>query len=132
MGRGIGDRLQIELLGVGFAHNDRECIVEPEWFRPFDAELRLVRVLHLLICKAGIIHRRLFQNCRQSGARVFDVRIDLPRRHCLMTYEGPAEVQLAIDGEMRLALDLLRQHLAQNDLLCKILRTDDDSIGART
>src|SRR5436309_14647099 len=56
--------LQSELFRIGFAHDDCKCIVEAQWFGPFDAEARLICVLHRLISNIRILGGAFFENSR--------------------------------------------------------------------
>ena len=46
-----------------------------------------------------------------------------------MTYESARQIEAALDFEMSARFDDLREHLAENQLLSKILAADDDSIS---
>src|SRR5208282_3281856 len=75
-GRGLRKRLEAEVARVLAANHNRESVIETE--RRLDCELKTSRVFIANTREHGsaVAHRRLFQNCGQSRARVFDVRVD--------------------------------------------------------
>src|SRR5216117_1478965 len=75
--RKIGNRPQRVSLGIGAAHQDGEGIVEAERCRPSHLQVARVRRGDETIDAIRIGERRLLQDCRERGARVFDVEVDV-------------------------------------------------------
>ncbi len=92
---------------------------------------------------AGIFGAHLFQNhCRigdaaalqhvgECGAGVFRIHIDIAREQRLVRQQRSSQIQLALHRLMRARFDVLRDDLAQDQLLGEILGADHDVMCAR-
>ena len=70
----------------------------------------------------------LFENRGERRARVFGINIDASGKNALMRDVGAAEIKPALDGKVSLVFDLLRNQLAEDDLLGEIFASDDDAL----
>ena len=75
---------------------------------------------------AGVAADRLMEDGRQRGAGVFDIDVDVAGEQRAIADQRAAEIQPAIDRQAGVALDRLRQQLAEHQLLGEVLRADDD------
>ena len=63
---------------------------------------------------------------RQRGSGVFDVDIDVAGQERAIADQRTAQIETPPDGQAGVALDRLRDDLAENQLLGEVLRSDDD------
>ena len=68
---------------------------------------------------------------RQRRAGVLDVHVDVAGEERAIADQRAAEIQPALHRQPGLALDGLRDDLAEDQLLGEVLRADDDRAGAR-
>ena len=125
----IRDSLDVHAVRVGFPHNDREGVVETERLGPLNTKAGVIRGFDGVVYAGRIVYRRLLENRRQPGPCVFHIHVELAGYESLVTDERATEIQPAIDLEVRLAFDLLSEHLAEDDLLGEILGTHHDSFS---
>src|SRR6266852_3532126 len=112
-GRNVGYRAQMFAAGVFAAHHHREGVVEAERLGHFEAKPLGVSGLY------PAIHRS------RRRSRIFGVKVNLPRAQGLMTHQRAAKIHFAFDGDAGARLDVLGEKLGEDDLLRKILRSDN-------
>ena len=71
------------------------------------------------------------QNNRARRPRVFRIDIDVTLPYRLVRQQRTAQVKLPFNPDVQFALDLLGRDFTENQLLCEILRGDDNSTIAR-
>src|SRR6185369_3175089 len=123
----VADRLEPQLFSIVATHENRERIVEAERLRPFEMKARGVFGFDAPVNLARIGQRRELEYRRQRGAGIFDIRVDLAG-HERVVREIAAELEAALDRETGTILDRLRDDLAEDDLLGKVLRADRDRL----
>jgi len=79
-------------------------------------------------------HRRIgdaaaLQNIGESGSGVFRIQVDIVREQGLMREQRPAQIKLAFHGLMEPGFEMLRDDLAQDQLLGEILGADHDVVA---
>ena len=108
-------------------------LLKPKRIHPFHTESRLIFVPDMSAnAAAGSLGRRQFQDGRQRGPRVLGIEIDVPAHERLMRQQGPAQVELTIHPTAKTMFQMLRDDLAEDDLLGEILRADRDRAFPRT
>ena len=71
----------------------------------------------------------LLQYRGECGAGVFNVGVDAAGNQRLMADVTAGEIEAALDLQMCFRFDLLREQLAEDDLLSEILCADDGVFG---
>src|SRR6266581_2399034 len=121
--------MQVQLPCVFAANDHRKSVIKSKRGTERQAEPAFITLLHPTINFLFISARRFFENGGQSGARVLRIEVDSSRKNCLMTDESPRQIKTALDFQMSTRFDNLREHLAENQLLSKILTANDDAIS---
>src|SRR6185437_12011933 len=103
-----------------------ERIVEAEWWSERQMKPAFVFRLHAVINGFTIRTGLLFQNRGKCRARVFRIDVDASGQNPLMRDVSPAEIEAALDRKMSFVFDLLRNELSKDDLLGKVLASDDN------
>ena len=133
MGRGITDRLQLEALGLGLAHQDREAVLKAQGREHLQPELAAVgqaRVLPDLLGGPGPRQRRrLLEDRRPGRAAVLHVAIQPTMAQAVVQQTGAAETEAALHLQARVAFNLLGQQFAEDQLLGEILRADPHHVA---
>jgi len=79
----------------------------------------------------GIFFGRLFEDRRERGTGVLGIDVDASAEDRLLADVSAGEIELALDREMSFGFDLLRDDLAENQLLGKVFGSHDDAVGTR-
>jgi hypothetical protein len=111
-------------------HHDRKGIVEAERRQYIERESLSIFGLHAFEHRQGIAFDGILQDCRQGRAGVFGVSVNPARQQRLLADVAARQVEAPSRPKLRMRLNLLRQNLAQDRLLGKILRSDDDRVSA--
>jgi hypothetical protein len=107
------------------ANQNRERVVVAERGQQ-RAAAGSIEVPHAVDDRLRILERRLPEDRGQRRAGVLDIHVDIAAEQRAIADQRAAEIQSPLDRQARLALDRLRDDLAENDLLGEVLRADDD------
>ena len=109
----------------GFASDHHgESVVETERVHDFHVEARGICLFNFVVNSRGIVFDRQFQNGGKGRPSVFHISIDAPREQRLMSDVSAGKKKPPLHMQARLRFQVLRQHLAQDDLFGKILAPD--------
>ena len=101
-----------------------KVLANPSGGEPFQTPAIMISRLYLLKDNVFVRGRLLFQDRRQRGPRVFGIEVQRAAHECLLCQQGAAEVEFAVHYQLRASLELLRQDLAQDDLLGVVFGAD--------
>src|SRR5882724_2883509 len=121
--------MQVQLASVLAANDHGKRVVEPKRRAECEAEPVFIELFHSAIDFLLVAAGRLFEHGSEGRAGVFGIEIDASSQDRLMADESTREIETALDFQMSTRFDDLREHLAENQLLSKILAADDDSIS---
>src|SRR5882672_7822092 len=121
--------MQVQLARVLAPNHHCKRVVKSERRTECEAELVFVELFYSAIDLRLVAARRFFENRGEGRTGVFGIEIDSSGQDRLMTYESARQIEAALDFEMSARFDDLREHLAENQLLSKILAANDNSIS---
>ena len=87
--------------------------------------------LDLLVDLRLIAANLLLKDGGQRGSGVFGIDVDAPGQQSLLADISSCEIETALDFQVSMRFDLLREEFAEHQRFGKILGTDHDAIGAR-
>ena len=122
------DGFQSETAGILPADFDGEGVIKSERLAEFEIKPLGVFRLDPVVDLVGIARRLLFQNCGQGGAGVFGVDINAAAKNGLLANVAARQVETALDRQVGLVLDLLRDDFTEDELLGEIFGADDDDV----
>ena len=88
--------------------------------------------LDLLVDFRLIAANLLLKDGGQRGSSVFGIHVDAPGQQSLLADVSSCEVETALDFQVGMRFDLLREKFAQDQRFGKVLGTDHDAIGMRS
>ena len=122
----IGDPPDSQPLGLVSPHQDREAVLEAEGIETDDVVAVLQLRSHSLEHRLGISLNGFLENRRQRGAGVFDVGVESSQAEGVVTDQGPAQVEPAVDPNRRMGLHQVGEHMPQENHLAAVLGADRD------
>src|ERR1700685_635171 len=118
------------MLRVGGADHHGKRVVESQRRKPDEMEALEILVFDRHVCANRVVRNRLLQDDTAGGAGVFGIDVDIAVEDGFVSEKSAAEVELAFDLHMQLALDLLGGDFAEDQLLGEVFRSDDDGVCA--
>jgi hypothetical protein len=124
----VGNFGEVELLGVGAAHDHGESVFESERLGDVEIKALGVALLHAFVdgVGVGIVGGRLVEDGGERGAGVFDVEIEITGEKSFLAEERAAEIGFAIDVDAGASFDVLGEEFGEDDLLGEKFGADGD------
>jgi len=120
----------VQTAGIVSADDHGEGVVETQWRADGGVVALRVEAADGVVDLLRIAVYRLLENSGERCSGVFDIGVDASGDEGLVADVGPGEIEAALDREVGLGFDFLREKLAEDDLLGEIFGSDDGMVGA--